>query len=103
MAKLSLALAPTFKANVLIPVPGKKPVSIEFTFRGRTRNDFKAYIETMTDREDVDILLETISGWELEDDFNADTVEQLTQVYPGSGRAIIEKYIQEVSGARLGN
>lgn len=103
MAKLVLALAPTFKAKVDIPVPGERSVSVEFTFKGRTRDEFKEYLDRMASMEDVDLVMETITGWELDDPFGRDTVTKMTQVYAASARAIVDKYIKEVSGARLGN
>jgi len=103
MAKLQLTASPTFKANVLIPVPGKKPVPVEFNFKGRTKEQFKAFIDTIGDREDVDVILDIATGWELEDAFGKDSVELLLQNYLGSARVIIEKYIGELTAARLGN
>lgn len=103
MAKLSLTSAPTFRSNVLIPVPGKKPVPVEFNFKGRTKDEFKAFIEGIGDREDVDVILDIATGWELEDAFGRESVELLLQNYLGSARVIIEKYIGELTAARLGN
>lgn len=103
MAKLTLTPSPTFKASVLVPVPGRKPVAVDFTFMGRTKDEFRAYLDNLSDREDVDVLMDTITGWELDDPFSRETVAQLVQAYPGSAQAILEKYIREVTGAKLGN
>lgn len=103
MAKLSLTASPTFKANVLIPVPGKKPVPVEFVFKGRTKKEFQAFIESIRDREDAEVILDIASGWELEDAFARESVEQLLDTYIGAARAVIETYINELTSARLGN
>lgn len=103
MAKFTLTASPTFTSKVSIPVPGSKAVPVEFKFKGRTKDEFKKFLETMTDHEDLHVVLEMASGWDLEDVFNEDNVEKLLQNYIGSGRAIIEKYINELSAARLGN
>jgi hypothetical protein len=103
MAKLQLTASPTFKANVLIPVPGKKPVPVEFSFKGRTKEQFKTFIESISDREDVDVILDIATGWELEDAFGKESVEILLQNYLGAARVIIEKYMSELTAARLGN
>lgn len=103
MAKLQLTASPTFKCNVLIPVPGKKPVPVEFNFKGRTKDEFKSFIDTIGDREDVDVILDIATGWELEEAFGRESVELLLQNYMGSARVIIEKYIGELTAARLGN
>ena len=101
--KLSLTSAPTFKAKVSIPVPGKTAEQVEFTFKGRTRDAFKDFIDGLKDREDVDVILDIASGWELEDAFDKANIELLTQSYLGAARAIIEKYLAELTQARLGN
>lgn len=103
MAKLTLAAAPTFKANVMIPLPGKKPTPVEFVFKGRTRNQFREFVEGLADREDVDVILDIASGWDLEDPFSKESVELLVQNYLGAAKAVIEKYLTELTGARLGN
>ena len=103
MAKLTLTASPTFTAKVAIPVPGGKAVPVEFKFKGRTKDEFKELLEGMAEREDVEAILEVASGWDLEDVFNEDNVEKLVQNYIGSAKAILEKYITELSAARLGN
>lgn len=103
MAKLSLDPNPTFQSNVLIPVPGKKPASVGFTFKWRTRADFNAWLDAIAGRDDVDVLMDVLGGWELDDAFERENVERLTQTYIGSARAILDKYIAENCGARLGN
>lgn len=101
--KFSLTPAPTFKARVLVPVPGKTAELVEFTFKGRTRDQFKEFIDGLKDREDVDVVLDIASGWELDDAFDKENIELLTQSYLGAARAIIEKYLSELTQARLGN
>ena len=103
MAKLTLTASPTFTAKVAIPVPGAKAVPVEFKFKGRTKDEFKELLEGMAEREDVEAILEVASGWDLEDVFNEDNVEKLVQNYIGSAKAILEKYITELSAVRLGN
>lgn len=103
MAKLSLTQDPTFKSSVAIPIPGKRAVSVEFTFKGRTRDEFREYLDAMSGREDLDVLMDTLCGWELEDQFSRENVDRLMQSYPGAGKAILERYIGEISGARVGN
>lgn len=102
-SKFSLSATPTFKSKVLIPVPGKQAEPVEFTFKGRTREQFKDFVENLKDREDADVILDIASGWELEDAFDKENVELLTENYLGAARAIIEKYLSELTQARLGN
>lgn len=104
MAQFSLTPDPTFTATVDIPVPGKKPAKIEFTFKHRDQDRFGEWFEKLRDYEsDTDAILDIASGWNLKDPFGPETVEQLVTGYMGSARAIIDKYVAENSGARLGN
>ena len=101
--RFSLTAAPTFRSKVLIPVPGGDSASVEFVFKGRTREAFKDFIDSIKDREDVDVILDIATGWDLDDAFEKENIEKLTQNYLGAARAIIEKYLSELTQARLGN
>jgi hypothetical protein len=106
MAKIQLVAAPTFKAVVDIPVPGGKPAGVQFTFKARTKAAFKEFLDSLTDdgnQEDPDVIMSIASGWELDDPFDRDNVDKLVQNYIGSSRAIIEKYITELTAARAKN
>ena len=103
MAKLNFTTAPTFAMKVAIPVPGKKAVDVEFTFKGRNREEFREYLDASSSKEDVDALMDTVTGWELENEFCREEVERMMLFYPASPRAIIQRYISELSGVRLGN
>ena len=101
--KFSLTLAPTFKAKVAIPIPGADAIPVEFTFKGRTREAFKDFIDNLKNREDVDLIMEMCSGWELEDAFDKDNIAELALNYLGAPTAILDKYLLEMNKARLGN
>lgn len=101
--KFNLTAVPTFKADVSIAIPGGKSVNVEFTFKHRSREGFREFIESLPDREDIDVIKDIASGWELEEPFNAENIEKMVENYIGSGRAIIETYMRELSGARTKN
>lgn len=101
--KFTLAASPTFKSKVAIPIPGRAAEQIEFTFKGRTRDEFKEFVEGLSDMDDVAAIMAIASGWELDDAFDAKNIELLNQNYLGAARAIIEKYLSELTQARLGN
>lgn len=103
MAKLALTANPTFKATVKIPVPGAKAAPVEFKFNGMTKEKFKSWLETLSDKEDVDAIMEISSGWDIEDPFNAENVARLVDNYIGAAKMIFETYIGELSAAKLGN
>ena len=101
--KLSLVASPTFKAIVAIPVPGTKAVPVEFTFKGRSREAFKEFVEGLSNRDDVDVILDVASGWDLDDAFDKTSVTALVDNYLGAARAVLEKYFSELTQARTGN
>lgn len=103
MAKIKLTTAPTFKAKVSIPIPGGRPADVEFTFKARAKPEFKEFMEGMRDREDIDVVMDCVSAWELDDVFSRENVDQLLQSYIGAARAIITRYIEELTAQRLGN
>ena len=101
--KFSLTLAPTFKCKVAIPVPGDKSADVEFIFKGRSREAFKDFIESLKDREDADVVMDIASGWDLEDAFTKENVEILTGNYLGAAKAVIEAYLSELTTGRAKN
>lgn len=103
MSKLKLNPDPTFKAKVGIPVAGSADVSVEFTFKHRTRDELRAFIEASGSRPDEDTILEMASGWELADAFTRENVALLVQNYIASGRAVFDKYVDELAKAKEKN
>jgi hypothetical protein len=101
--KFNLTAIPTFKAKVAIPVPGGKSVDVEFVYKHRTRDEYKEFVDNLPDREDVDVIMDIASGWDLEDAFSAEAMEAMTQNYIGSAYAIIQTYISELTNARVKN
>lgn len=101
--KFNLSANPTFKAKVAIPVPGGKPADIEFTFKHRSKDALKEFMDDMKEKEDVDLLQDLVSGWDIDDPFNAESLEKMIQNYPGSALAIYQAYMVEMSGARAKN
>lgn len=101
--KFSLIANPTFKVKVAIPVAGSKSVDIEMTFKHRTREDFKKFIEELPGREDLDVMLDVACGWDLDEPFSEENIELLTQNHAGSANAIAQAYINELTGARTKN
>jgi hypothetical protein len=107
MAKFTLAIAPTFAATVAIPVPGKGTADVVFTFKHRDRTAFRALMDSLQepdeDRTDTDLVLDIASGWDLDEPFDEEHVTQLVERFIGSGRAILDAYMREQTGARQKN
>lgn len=104
MASFSLVPDPTFKAKVDIPIPGKKAQKVELTFKWLDSDDFKSFLQGLESYDsDTDAVMDFVTGWELSDAFSRENVEKMVKNYIGSARAIINVYIEENTGARLGN
>jgi hypothetical protein len=101
--KLSLAGEATFKAIVAIPVPGGKIADVEWEFAWMHRDEAKEFMDTLAGSEDVDFLMKISRGWDLDEPFNKAGVEKLTQKYLGAAKAVLDKFISELSGARAKN
>lgn len=101
--KFNLTAAPTFKAQVSIDVPGGKSASVEFTFKHRSKEQFKELMEGMEGREDLDLIKDIASGWELDEPFDVEHLTTMIQNYIGSARAIVETYMRELTGGRTKN
>lgn len=103
MAKLKLCAEPAFKALVEIPVAGGESVPVEFIFRHRTKSELNEWINTRSKKSDAESVIECVSGWELSDEFNAESVNTLLENYIGSALAIYKTYVNELLGARIKN
>lgn len=102
--KFTLDPAPTFKKKVPLPVPGAGFEDVEFTFKHRTKDEFKQFVDGLAEQtDDVQLMLDIACGWELEDAFDKENIGRLLQGYFGSARAVLGTYIDELSKARLGN
>lgn len=103
MARLSLQPNPTFNAKVAIPVPGAEPVEVTFTFKHRNRAELKAFADSMAEREDVAIIMDLASGWELADAFTAENIGLLVANYFAAPRVIFNTYLEELTKAKEKN
>lgn len=101
--KLQLTANPTFKSTVAIPVPGGKPVAVEFIFKHRAREAYDEWVGSIPGMEEPDLIMSMASGWDLDDSFDRDNVEKLVTEYIGSAKAIFDKYMGENTGAKTGN
>lgn len=101
--KLKLAVAPTFKAKVDIPVHGGDTVPVEFEFKHRTKDDLVKWLGEADGRKDQQSLEDCLAGWELDDPFTPESINLLIQNYAGAPLAIVQKYVDEIVQARRKN
>ena len=103
MAKLQLKAAPTFSAEVGIPLHGGGTSEVVLTFKHRTMEEMDAFIKDRATKSDVESFMDMVAGWDLEDPFTEESVKTLLQNYNGAALAAFKKYIDELVQARLGN
>ena len=128
MAKIKLGNRPkSFKRTVKVPMLDGSEGSIEVTFKYRTRSEFGAFIDAITEAAGVkqkadedakfsladlmektkesnaDYLFKVIEGWNLDEEFTLPNVAQLCDELPGAASAIMETYRLAVTEGRLGN
>ena len=128
MAKIKLGNRPkSFKRIVKVPMLDGSEGSIEVTFKYRTRSEFGAFIDSITEaagikskadddakfsladlmektkESNADYLFKVIEGWNLDEEFTLPNVAQLCDELPGAASAIMETYRLAVTEGRLGN
>ena len=97
---------PTFRAKVGVPVPGGAPQEIEFEFKHRTASALNDFINDPKTRalDNEDFVLELAVGWSgIDAEFNRQSLTTLFENYHGAAFAIRDKYLSELTAARLGN
>lgn len=103
MAKIKLIPEPTFNAKVPIPVPGGKPVDVEFTFIHRPRPEVQKWLEESKDATGVESIQWCTKGWELDDEFTAENIQLLCDNYHGAAVEVMRTYFDALRGARTKN
>jgi hypothetical protein len=103
MAKLQLKAAPTFQAKVGIPAAGGAVTDVLMTFKHRTKSELDEFIKGRVGKTDVESFMEMVTGWELEDEFNAENATLLLENYIGTAQATFFQYVDELVQAKRKN
>lgn len=128
MAKIKLGNRPkSFEKTVKVAMLDGTEGSIGCVFKYRTRTEFGAFIDEITEASGVkvktddeqkfslkelmektkdssaDYLLKVMEGWNLDEEFTRQSVQQLCDELPGVATAIMETYRAATTEGRLGN
>lgn len=128
MAKIKLGNRPkSFKKVIKVPMIDGSEGSIECVFTYRTRTEFGAFIDEITEAAGIkaktdedqkfslkelmektkdssaDYIMKVVEGWNLDEDFTRQNVQQLCDEFPGVAAAIMESYRTATTEGRLGN
>lgn len=99
----SLEVDPTFPGTATIQRAGKAPAAITFTCKYRERAEFKAFVDNLNGRENVDVIMDIASGWDLADPFDKANITKLCDRFVSAPKAILNMYMDEITGARAKN
>ncbi len=103
----SIQPAPTFTAPVKIPRPGEEPAEITVTFKHMTREQMSDFIDRSSGAkkgEDVDLVMEMVSGWSgVDTPFSAEAVGLLIENYQGAIPALLGAFISSLTEGRRKN
>ena len=88
---------PTFKADVLIAIPGGTEAKVKFEFKHMGRKALKAFFDGLGEgenaRPDEEAILDLVAGWEgVDEKFSPAALGTLLDNYPGAARGIFEAY-----------
>lgn len=121
--KFKIKQNPTFKAKVVIPVVGGDGVETEFEFKYLTRKELAAMYDKWSDEakkltfEDVTLaelteqemklqvmqIKDIVCGWDIEDEFNDESIEGLVNISINIVKAITDVYQKAYVESKLGN
>lgn len=122
--KFKIANNPTFKSKVSIPRVGGEEIEVEFEFKYLTRKELAKVYEgwqekltdlnitddtTLTELTDIEVelqikqLKDIVQGWDFEDEFNDDNIEQLVETSVFAAKTVIEAYQEAYMKAKVGN
>ncbi|MBP0589278.1 hypothetical protein J8I87_06010 [Paraburkholderia sp. LEh10] len=126
MAKIALGKRPTsFKHVVKFPMLDGGEAAIEITYKYRTRKEFGAFIDEVfasskeerpaddgfswaalmekTGSANADYVMQAVEGWNLDEAFTRENVQQLADELPAAITAIMDAYRNAITQGRLGN
>jgi hypothetical protein len=126
MAKIVLGKRPTnFKHTVKFPMLDGTEGSIEVQYRYRTRAEFGKFIDEVfaaskedrpegdefswaalmekTSGANADYVMKAVEGWNLDEEFTRDNVQQLADELPAAITAVMDTYRNAITQGRLGN
>ena len=98
--------APTFEAEVSVPVAGADPRPLVLVFKHKTREEANAYLMRQPQEGDTDgsVLDEIVSGWKnVSEPYSVQAMTTLCQNFGAAAEAIIDTYFVELGIFRRKN
>lgn len=101
--KFTLKAKPTFKAMVPIPVAGEDAMPLLVEFRHRTKAQLDEFLSSREGKTDCESFMDMACGWELEDAFSVENVEELLQNYAAAALEAYKVYIDQLVKVKAKN
>lgn len=103
---LKLVANPTFKGPVKIRAPGGETFTVVFEFKHRTKDALAGFFKSdeWLKKTDAQNIMSLASGWTgVDAEFNEENLRTLCDNYHAAASDVVNAYINELTGARLGN
>ena len=100
--KLSLAPLPDFKLPVKFKLANDQDVEVIFTVKHKKTSE----LQELLSKEDLstkDLIMAIACDWDLEEEYNEDNVNELSDLFPASTVALTTAYMQALAGQRVKN
>lgn len=99
---LRLVPNPTFRGPVELLTP-EGSSTVVFTFKHRPKSAMPAFFESIKDKEDLFVVKQIVSGWDLAEEFNDENVSTLLDNYHQAAMAITTSYVGLLTQFKKGN
>jgi hypothetical protein len=126
MAKIVLGKRPqNFKHTVKFVMLDGTEATIDVTYKYRTRTEYGAFVDEVaaaakqdrgsdedfswarvmekTGASNAEYVMQAVEGWNLDEEFTLENVQQLADELPGAISAIMDTYRNAITQGRLGN
>lgn len=101
--KITLGRLPDFKLPVKIVMPNGDDGEVIFTVRHLKIDEIQEIYNSESIKNDVEMIMHLATGWDLEDEFNAENVKELVSLFPAISIQIFKSYMGAAIGQRAKN
>lgn len=97
------ARLPDFPLPVKFILPNGVEAKFKFTVKALKSSELQAAYKNAQDQTGAEFLRNIATGWELEDEFSDENINELIDNYPSIVGALISTYTQALAGYRVKN
>ena len=94
---------PDFPLPVKFVLPNGVEATFAFTVKALTSSELNATLKNAEKQTGAQFVKSLASGWELEDEFNDENINELVDRYPAVVGGLISNYTQALAGYRVKN